>query len=87
MRKELKKIEDKSIKCHGIVTNEEVVIAEKKATLLINPRPTGEEFTKFSFSIKEYGIYGIRNACIDDKASRNAEGNISNMYIYLTTNQ
>ena len=49
---ELKKIEDKSIKCHGIVTNEEVVIAEKKATLLINPRPTGEEFTKFSFPSK-----------------------------------
>lgn len=49
---ELKKMDDKSIIYHGITTNEEVVIAEEQATLLINPRPTTEEFTKYSFPSK-----------------------------------
>lgn len=37
---------------HGVVINEEVVCAERKADLLINPRPTSEEFTKYSFPSK-----------------------------------
>ena len=32
--------------------NEEVVSAELEASLLINPRPTHEEFTKYSFPSK-----------------------------------
>ena len=37
---------------HGVVMNEEVVAAELDATILINPRPTHEEFTKYSFPSK-----------------------------------
>lgn len=48
------------IKYKGVVTNEEVLIAEKNATLLINPRPTNEEYTKYSFPSKnlEYMLSG-----------------------------
>ena len=45
---------------HGQVPVDEVVKAELKATLLINPRPTDEEFTKYSFPSKnmEYMVSG-----------------------------
>lgn len=45
---------------HGAVTNDEVVEAELKATLLVNPRPTHEDFTKYSFPSKnmEYMVSG-----------------------------
>ena len=36
----------------GIAPNEEIVMVEQKATLLINPRPSTEEFTKYSFPSK-----------------------------------
>lgn len=45
---------------HGNVLNREVVGAEQRAALLINPRPTHEEFTKYSFPSKnmEYMVSG-----------------------------
>ena len=51
---ELKEIASKhrELVYHGTVMNEEVVAAELEASLLINPRPTCEEFTKFSFPSK-----------------------------------
>lgn len=45
-------IEHPNVVYHGVVMNDEVVRAELEATLLINPRPTQEEFTKFSFPSK-----------------------------------
>lgn len=36
----------------GVAPNEEIVAEELKATLLVNPRPTTEEFTKYSFPSK-----------------------------------
>ena len=52
--KELEKIckERSNIKYFGTVPNEIVVQKELEATLLINPRPTGEEYTKYSFPSK-----------------------------------
>lgn len=52
--------QDSRIKYKGIRPNEEVVEAELKATLLVNPRPTHEEFTKYSFPSKnmEYMVSG-----------------------------
>lgn len=49
-----------SVKWQGIVPNEKVVEEEIRATLLINPRPTIEEFTKYSFPSKnmEYMLSG-----------------------------
>lgn len=45
---------------HGTVMNDVVVQAELEADLLINPRPTHEEFTKYSFPSKnmEYMVTG-----------------------------
>lgn len=40
------------IKYKGLVSNEEVVKSQMKATLLVNPRPTKKEFTKYSFPSK-----------------------------------
>lgn len=44
--------EDSRIIYKGVVSNSEVVKAELEATLLVNPRPTNEEFTKYSFPSK-----------------------------------
>lgn len=52
--------ENKNIKYKGMVSNEEIVMLEKQATLLVNPRPTKEEYTKYSFPSKnlEYMLSG-----------------------------
>lgn len=59
---ELKSIcrKHKNIKYFGVVTNDVVVKEQLKATLLLNPRPTNEEFTKYSFPSKnmEYMVSG-----------------------------
>lgn len=44
--------EDARIRYKGVAPNQEVVQAELNATLLVNPRPTDEEFTKYSFPSK-----------------------------------
>lgn len=44
--------EDKRVMYMGIAPNIEVVEAELEASLLVNPRPTHEEFTKYSFPSK-----------------------------------
>lgn len=51
---ELKEISSKDprIEYRGLAPNEEVVKEEKKATILVNPRPTNEEFTQYSFPSK-----------------------------------
>ncbi len=41
-----------SIKYFGVVSNEEVVKKQLTATLLVNPRPTNEDFVKYSFPSK-----------------------------------
>lgn len=41
-----------NIKYYGTVLNAEVVIRQKEAMLLINPRPTKQEFVKYSFPSK-----------------------------------
>lgn len=51
---------DSRIVYKGIRPNNEVVEAELRATLLVNPRPTHEEFTQYSFPSKnmEYMVSG-----------------------------
>lgn len=58
LEKNIKK--DPRIKYFGIKPNNEVVKNEIKATLLINPRPINQEFTKYSFPSKnmEYMVSG-----------------------------
>lgn len=53
-REELEQLakENGSVKYLGVAPNSEIVKAELKATLLVNPRPTHEEYTKYSFPSK-----------------------------------
>ena len=52
--KELEQIaaEDSRIFYGGMLLNTEIVEKEQEATLLVNPRPTGEEYVKYSFPSK-----------------------------------
>ncbi len=60
MAKELKEEHSRCVEYRGVVPNQEVVQAETQATLLVNPRPTHEAFTRYSFPSKnmEYMISG-----------------------------
>lgn len=51
---------DNRIKYFGVVPNDIVVQEQLKATLLVNPRPSVDEFTKYSFPSKnmEYMVSG-----------------------------
>lgn len=51
---------DSRIKYMGIVSNEQIVEAEQRATLLVNPRLSHHEFAKYSFPSKttEYMLSG-----------------------------
>ena len=52
----------KNIKYFGIKPNDYIVTQQLKATLLINPRPTNQEFVKYSFPSKnmEYNFFPKR---------------------------
>ena len=62
--KELRKIarEDNRIYYGGMLLNSEIVEREQQATLLVNPRPTHEEYVKYSFPSKtmEYMASGTQ---------------------------
>lgn len=51
---EIKHICDESnnIRYCGVKTNKEIVLEEQRASLLVNPRPTADEYTKYSFPSK-----------------------------------
>ena len=51
---------DNRIKYMGVVNNEQIVDAEQRATLLVNPRLTHQDFVKYSFPSKtsEYMLSG-----------------------------
>lgn len=51
---------DHRIVYKGVVPNEEIIEAEKESILLVNPRPTNEAFTLYSFPSKnmEYMVSG-----------------------------
>lgn len=57
---ELRTMNDAQIIYHGVVPNSQVVEDELHAALLINPRPTDGEYTKYSFPSKnlEYMVSG-----------------------------
>ena len=52
--KELQQIavEDERVFYGGMLLNSQIVEKEQEATLLVNPRPTGEEYVKYSFPSK-----------------------------------
>ena len=42
----------KKVKYKGVIENDEMIKLQTKATLLVNPRPNGGEYTKYSFPSK-----------------------------------
>lgn len=51
---EIKEIasKDSRIRYHGVVSHKEVLVMQRQATLLVNPRHSSEDFTKYSFPSK-----------------------------------
>ena len=52
LEEEIKKIKNPNIIYGGVVTNDEILTLEKESLLLVNPRYTNEEYTKYSFPSK-----------------------------------
>jgi glycosyltransferase involved in cell wall biosynthesis len=52
--------QNKTVKYKGIRSNQEIVACEARAALLVNPRPSAPEYTKYSFPSKnmEYMVSG-----------------------------
>ena len=70
-----------SVKYMGVAPNEVIVAEELKATLLVNPRPTHEDYTKYSFPSKnmEYMASGtpVLTTCLPGMPEE------YNEYVYL----
>ena len=70
-----------SVRFFGTVPNGKIVEEERKATLLINPRPTNEEYTRYSFPSKnmEYMVSGtpVLTTCLPGMPHE------YNEYVYL----
>lgn len=64
---DLQNLKDPRIIYHGVVPNGEVVARELTATLLINPRPSTEEFTKYSFPSKNMEYMASGTAVLTTK--------------------
>lgn len=56
----ISELNNNKVKYFGTLPNTKIIEMERKATLLVNPRPTTEEFTKYSFPSKnmEYMLSG-----------------------------
>lgn len=56
----IKSLNNKNIKYYGVKPNKDIVISEKCATLLVNPRFSAGDYTKYSFpsKIMEYMLSG-----------------------------
>lgn len=52
LEEEIKQIKNSNIIYGGVVTNDEILTFEKESLLLINPRYSNEEYTKYSFPSK-----------------------------------
>lgn len=63
----IKSLSDKRIKYYGVVTNDIIVEEEVKATLLINPRPTKDDYTKYSFPSKNMEYMASGTAVLTTK--------------------
>ena len=59
----------KQIKYHGTVSNEEIKEIEKKAYLLVNPRPSDEKITRYSFPSKTIEYMSSGTVCLITKLS------------------
>ena len=58
---------DDRVKYKGVIPNEELIHKLTKATLLINPRPSHENFTKYSFPSKNLEYMSIATRLVTTK--------------------
>lgn len=59
--------DDARIEYRGVASNEVVMKAEAEASVLVNPRPTTEEFTKYSFPSKNMEYMSIGRPLLTTK--------------------
>ena len=64
---ELNKIEDSRVDYRGLCPNEVILKEEKKATLLVNPRPTNDSYTLYSFPSKTIEYMASGTAVVTTK--------------------
>lgn len=50
---------DKRLKFFGLVSSEEALDLQQKSTILVNPRTSEGEFTKYSFPLKQWNIFWL----------------------------
>lgn len=58
---------DARIEYRGVASNDDVMKAEAEASVLVNPRPTTEEFTKYSFPSKNMEYMSIGRPLLTTK--------------------
>lgn len=73
------------IRYFGVVMNNKVIKAQRNATVLINPRPSGEEFTKYSFPSKNIEYMSSGTPVIATKLPGIPEE--YNQYVYLVQDE
>lgn len=73
---------DGRIKYFGMVPNHHVVAEELKATLLVNPRPTHEEFTKYSFPSKNMEYLASGTPMLTTKLPGMPEEYLDHVYLF-----
>ena len=66
----------------GVAPNEEIVAEELKATLLVNPRPTTEEFTIYSFPSKNMEYMASGTPLLTTKLPGMPEDYYSHVYFF-----
>ena len=81
--KDLKVISEStpSIKYFGIAPNSKIVEEETKATLLINPRPTNEDYTKYSFPSKNMEYMASGTPVLTTKLPGMPEDHLEHVYL------
>lgn len=70
-----------NVKYMGIAPNDEVVAAELKATLLVNPRPTHEDYTKYSFPSKNMEYMASGTPVLTTKLPGMPEDHLEHVYL------
>lgn len=71
-----------NLEYRGVAPNEEIVAEELKATLLVNPRPTTEEFTKYSFPSKNMEYMASGTPLLTTKLPGMSEDYYPHVYLY-----
>ena len=79
---DLKKLDHNSIKYLGVIPNEEITAEELKATVLINPRPSDAEFTKYSFPSKNMEYMASGTPVLTTKLPGMPEEYLEHVYIF-----